>query len=177
MNEISAFYLLLGLFLLTLVLWIILIYHIEPQRHKLKSQDLIRNDQTKEKTYYSKKYGIMGKPDIVKEIAGEIIPIEVKSTIYKGKIYSSHIMQIAAYCLLIEEETGKRPPYGIIKYKRHQEKIYYTKELQKNLLLQIERIREENPEENDLPPVCNNQKKCRHCGYNYICFTGQKRLL
>ena len=177
MNEVTIFYIIIG-FLFSLLVFLILIKnHIEPQRNELINQDLVPDEKIKNKTYYSKKYGLTGKPDEVRNISGEIIPVEVKSTLYKGRIYPSHILQVAAYCLLIEEDTGRRPPYGIIKYKDHEETVYYTKELQRNLLTQIKLIRQENPEENDLPPICEDQRKCRHCGYNYKCHTGQKRLL
>lgn len=176
MNE-TFFYLLFGLFVLLLIICLLIKNRVDSKRNILLSQDLVEDDKTKSPTYFSEKYGIIGKPDAVREIKGEVIPIEHKHTRYKGKIYPSHKLQLAVYCLLIEENTGKRPSYGIIEYRDHQESIPYTKELKSSILTQIKKIRKENPEENDLPPVCDNMRKCSHCGYNYLCHTGQKRLL
>lgn len=179
MNRESFLLLALGLaFLLFLLcLWL---KRLKRDQTKIVSQDLTSKNKLlsvkKSETYYSKKYGIAGRPDEVKEECGEWIPYEFKSSVYKGRVYPAHIMQLAAYCLLIEDTKGYKPSYGIIEYQNHREPIYYTKELRANLLTQIKKIRNENPEEKDLPPVCEDTRKCRHCGYAWYCHTEQKRL-
>jgi CRISPR-associated exonuclease Cas4 len=46
-----------------------------------------------------------------------MVPVEVKSRAApRGGPPRSHIAQVAAYCLLIEEVTGRRPPFGILRY-------------------------------------------------------------
>ena len=167
MNRESFLLLALGLaFLLFLLcLWL---KRLKRDQTKIVSQDLTSKNKLlsvkKSETYYSKKYGIAGRPDEVKEECGEWIPYEFKSSVYKGRVYPAHIMQLAAYCLLIEDTKGYKPSYGIIEYQNHREPIYYTKDLRANLLTQIKKIRNENPEEKDLPPVCEDTRKCRHCG-------------
>ena len=176
MTEIRLFYLLAGLLVLELILGLILRFLVKPRQNELLNQDLVSDPGIKPVTLYSQKYGIAGKPDEIRNISGELIPAEHKSTVWKGRVYPSHIMQLAAYCLLIEENTGRRPPYGIIRYKNHEEQVPYTKELRSSLLTRIKQIRQESPEEKDLPPVCENTRRCAHCGYARYCHTGQKKL-
>ena len=60
--------------------------------------------------------GLVGKPDYLVESAGQLIPVEVKSTRNSNAPYDAHIFQLAAYCLLVQRQLGKRPPYGILHY-------------------------------------------------------------
>jgi CRISPR-associated exonuclease Cas4 len=76
---------------------------------------------------FSRKYLIAGKPDyIVKdEQINAFIPVEVKSGNAK-KPHWGHVLQLAAYCLLIEEANSIRVPYGLLVYadgKQHRVKF------------------------------------------------------
>jgi CRISPR-associated exonuclease Cas4 len=76
---------------------------------------------------FSRKFLIAGKPDyIVKdEQTNALIPVEVKSGNAK-KPHWGHVLQLAAYCLLIEEAYSIRVPYGLLVYadgKQHQIKF------------------------------------------------------
>ena len=74
--------------------------------------DIHRN----EKALFSKKYELSGKPDyIVKTQSGHIIPVEVK-TGWHDKPLKHHVMQLIAYCQLVEETTGNTVPYGLLIY-------------------------------------------------------------
>ena len=60
---------------------------------------------------------LTGKPDyVIKHDDGSLIPVEYKSAKAPNQPYESHIMQLAAYCALIESHFGTRPAYGIIRY-------------------------------------------------------------
>jgi len=99
-------------------------------------------DMGKAKAFKSEKYGLIGRPDYVIKIDDKVIPVEEKKgRTPKGPLFS-HILQIAAYCLLIEEETGKAPPYGLLKYPEHEHEIEYNEDLKKVLLEKLEEIRE-----------------------------------
>lgn len=69
------------------------------------------------KPLFSRKFLIAGKPDyIVKnEKTDVLIPVEVKSGNAK-KPHWGHVLQLAAYCLLIEETYGVRVPHGLLVY-------------------------------------------------------------
>jgi CRISPR-associated exonuclease Cas4 len=66
----------------------------------------------------SERYRISGRPDELRQTAaGPWVPIEFKSR--RSPRYTvprSHRIQVAAYCLLVEETTGVAPPYGMIRY-------------------------------------------------------------
>jgi CRISPR-associated exonuclease Cas4 len=69
------------------------------------------------KPLFSRKFLIAGKPDyIIKdERTDALIPVEVKSGNAK-KPHWGHVLQLAAYCLLIEEAYSVRVPYGLLVY-------------------------------------------------------------
>ena len=65
---------------------------------------------------FSHRLGLVGAPDSVVEHEGQFIPVELKTgRVPKGPLFS-HILQLAAYCALVEEKYGKAPPYGLIQY-------------------------------------------------------------
>ena len=55
--------------------------------------------------------------------------------------YRSHTLQLAAYCLLIEETYRQRPKYGIVKYADRMFAVDYTEALETELLDVIARMR------------------------------------
>lgn len=66
----------------------------------------------------SDRWGLVGRPDELRQLPdGRFVPVELKrrSTPPNGPP-SSHRIQVAAYCLLLEETTGARPPYGVLRY-------------------------------------------------------------
>jgi CRISPR-associated exonuclease Cas4 len=82
---------------------------------------------------FSERYGLRGRPDYVIRRGNYMIPVEVKTgRVPRGPLFS-HILQLAAYCLLIEEKHNLAPPYGIIRYSNVQHEIDYTEDL-KNIL-------------------------------------------
>lgn len=91
--------------------------------------------------YCSERYGLTGRPDFVLEIDGDLIPGELKTgRTPRGPLFS-HILQVAAYCLLIAESSGKRPPYGLLRYGREEHEIEFDPELERLLLDKLEEMR------------------------------------
>lgn len=88
-------------------------------------------------------YGLRGLPDVVLRVEDELIPVEVKTgRVPKGPLFS-HILQLAAYCLLIEERQGSPPPYGVLQYGRHtRHEIDYNDELKFTLLNKLIEMRQ-----------------------------------
>ncbi len=66
----------------------------------------------------SSTYGISGRPDELRRLSdGRLVPIEFKSRASpRNGPPRSHRIQVAAYCLLVEEMTGQAPPYGVVRY-------------------------------------------------------------
>ncbi|MCI4364779.1 MAG: PD-(D/E)XK nuclease family protein [Thermoplasmata archaeon] len=66
----------------------------------------------------SSRYRISGRPDELRRLPdARVVPVEFKSrsTPARGVPYS-HRVQVGAYCLLVEETTGRSPPYGVVRY-------------------------------------------------------------
>jgi len=66
----------------------------------------------------SARFRISGRPDELRQLPdGRLIPIEFKSRpTPRNGVPRSHRVQVAAYCLLVEETTGRPPPYGVVRY-------------------------------------------------------------
>ncbi len=105
----------------------------------------------KDDEFVSEKYGLRGRPDILLDIDGRKIPVEIKTgRIPRGPLFS-HILQLAGYCLLVHEKTGAVPPYGILRYCEDVEqlergyyvdhKIEYTEDLNNTVVSKLEEMR------------------------------------
>jgi CRISPR-associated exonuclease Cas4 len=119
---------------------------------------------------YDPSLRLTGKPDYVVDIGGGVrVPVEVKSASAPDEPYDSHVMQLAAYCLLLERGSGKRPPYGLLRYRDRTFRVDYTPGLEESLLNLISSVRaaENCP---DGPPRSHVQaSRCRACGYRQHC--------
>lgn len=97
--------------------------------------------QRNERSLYSKRHRLAGKPDYLVQSGRDIIPVEVKSGPAPEQPHEGHLLQLAAYCLLVAENLGQRPPYGIIQYAGRQFAVEYTPELERRLALALEDMR------------------------------------
>lgn len=77
-------------------------------------------------TLFAKTTNLVGKPDYLIKENGQIIPVEVKTGKTPAEPYQNHVMQLMAYCLLVEENYGAPPPGGYLKYPDKEFKIKYT---------------------------------------------------
>ncbi len=66
----------------------------------------------------SERWKLAGRPDAIRvRPDGRSVPIEVKSRPAPRRgPPDSHVAQLWAYCLLLEESTGRAPPYGVLRY-------------------------------------------------------------
>ena len=123
---------------------------------------------------YAPSINLTGKPDYLVEKWNYVIPIEIKSSQAPAEPYRSHILQLAAYCLLVEETVGRRPPYGLISYQDSSGSpartfsIRYTERLEDELLDTIEWLRQDwldkAADRDHHDPL-----RCRVCGYAEYC--------
>lgn len=121
-----------------------------------------------EKPLFDARLGLTGKPDYLLEQDGALIPIEVKSGRTPAAPYDSHIFQLAAYCLLVHRNYGKRPTHGLIKYPHRTFQVDYTAELERELLLLLDDIRAAQRKRN-LPRSHDQSARCAQCGFRKIC--------
>jgi len=111
------------------------------------------------KALYSRRFNLAGKPDYIVKRGDEYIPVEVKNT-NAGWPYESHIMQLASYCLLLED-SGKSVPFGVISYKNSQFKIPFDQSLEKRVIEIMGKIRGEI----DTEKVTRNHSQPNRCAY------------
>ena len=139
----------------------------------LPDGDLLYTDssywQTLPKSLYDPELELVGKPDyVVRAEKGWVIPVELKSGNAPAYPWDSHIIQLAAYCLLVERHFGQRPPHGIIRYQNKSFTIPYTVELETRLHTVINEMRQ--VERTQSAQRSHNQPaRCRGCGYAQIC--------
>lgn len=121
----------------------------------------------KSKVFYSSKYQLKGKPDMIILQDNQFIPVEHKPS--AEKIYNSYIMQLMVYCLLVEEAYGVTPDYGVLVLKNgKKEKLDFTENVKKELLNILNDMREIlNNEKVLVAPI--GQRKCSSCGYEKLC--------
>lgn len=121
-----------------------------------------------EKPLYDSRLKLVGKPDYLVQRKDTLIPVEVKSRLKGEKPYSAHILQLAAYCYLVERNYNIRPVYGLLHYPNQTFEIDFSTELESKLFRTISEMRscEDNHQ-----VVRSHQSvaKCQSCGYRYIC--------
>lgn len=83
---------------------------------------------------------VEGRPDYVVEQEGLPVPVEVKTGKTPKRPYDSHILQLAAYCHLVEAETGTRPDHGIIEYPGRKFEMPFTTRVEDELVRTLLRI-------------------------------------
>lgn len=118
---------------------------------------------------YSPSLGLTGRPDyLIGEDDGSIVPVEVKSGDAPVEPYDGHVLQLAAYCLLVEEAYGIRPSYGILQYRNGAFTVDFTYELEADLLDVLEAMREDSLAgeafRNHEEPA-----RCANCGFLEQC--------
>ena len=112
--------------------------------------------------------GLSGKPDYILKQGRHIIPIEVKPGRRAAAPYDADILQLAAYCLLVEETTGTRPPHGLLRYREHTFEIPYSPALEARLLDCLEAMRRDLCAA-DVPRSHDDPRRCAVCGYREGC--------
>jgi CRISPR-associated exonuclease Cas4 len=121
-----------------------------------------------ERPLFSREFSLTGKPDYLVADEDDVIPIEVKSSRAPAQPYPSHVLQLAAYCMLVEECYRRRPPYGVIKYGDRVFEVDYTPELEDELLATLDRMRADLAD-GDAPRRHDKPTRCRACGYRRHC--------
>jgi CRISPR/Cas system-associated exonuclease Cas4 (RecB family) len=99
-----------------------------------------------------------------------IVPLEAKSTKCPagGSPYDSHVMQLAAYCLLVESILGAEVPYGVIKYSDREIIVDYTEGLRDELITLLEGMRAAREAE-DVHRSHLDIRRCSKCSMREVC--------
>lgn len=118
---------------------------------------------------YDRDLGLTGRPDyLIEQDDGAIIPVEVKSGDAPPEPYAGHIMQLAAYCLLVQRVYGVRPPHGIIQYRDRAFTVMYGNQLENETLELLHAMRA-NGRARDVRRSHENWRRCHACGHKAHC--------
>lgn len=120
------------------------------------------------KALYARRYGLSGKPDYVIVRGKALIPVELKPSRRTETPYESDLMQLAAYCLLLEETEGVAPPYGILRYAERSFRLTYTPRLRDELLDVLEEMRAAL-DDDDCARSHDQAQRCAGCGFVAVC--------
>ncbi len=119
------------------------------------------------KTLFDPELGLAGRPDYLIRQGKTIFPFEVKSGPTPSSAHRSHILQLGAYCHLVEVEYGTRPSYGAIRYDGATFRVDYSNALKRELIKTIDGIRGLG----STPPSRSHDVpyRCVQCGYREVC--------
>ena len=123
------------------------------------------------KPMVSHRYELTGKPDYLVQVAGGIAPVELKSgnVPRTGRPYDGNAMQLAAYCLLVEDTMQVSVPYGIIKYRDGSIHVPFTNAIRHKLLSLMPQIQAAKGELADCHRSHRQRARCAKCGYRPVC--------
>nr|BBH89181.1 CRISPR-associated protein Cas4 [Thermosporothrix sp. COM3] len=127
-------------------------------------------------TLSSSAYPLIGKPDyVIQQRDGRLVPLELKlSTKGATQPYSNHVIQVAAYCLILEDYADEAPTHGILRYADRDFTVEYTPALRKKVLRQLRAM--STCDEKEQPVLkTQNARKCQACPFRAICPIGQAK--
>ena len=115
------------------------------------------------------KLRLAGKPDyLVEQADGGIIPVELKSGRAPRMPYPGHVMQLMAYCRLVDAAYGIRPTHGILQYSDRAFSVDFTATLEQDLLDTLQEMRRDQAAY-DLEPNHSDARRCTSCGFREQC--------
>ncbi|MBP7998370.1 MAG: CRISPR-associated protein Cas4 [Chloroflexi bacterium] len=140
---------------------------------KVVYEDVIHTENgdwyPQQKPLYSQNLQLVGRPDyLVRERDGSLTPVEVKSSQAPNEPHEGHVLQLAAYCLLVTENYGVRPRYGIIQYRNRAFAVEFTDDLEDDLLDLLVEMREALYAD-ELDRDHNDWRRCGRCSVRGQC--------
>ena len=138
-------------------------------QHKIQEGIITYSDLNEPaKPFFSKRTRIAGKPDYIVKRNNRYIPVEVKSGAY-NKPQKNHVMQLASYCHLLEENYRNFVPYGILVYgSTDQYKIPFDPKLRFELESAIKDMRH-TLKSGKIARNHNDYYKCKSCSMRVYC--------
>ncbi len=124
-------------------------------------------DQGNTQMLRSDRYGLQGRPDFILQVEGEVVPVELKSgRTPKGPLFS-HILQVAAYCLLLEE-AGEQVSHGVLRYEEAEHEVEFNPDLRNIVITKLDEMRKLR-ETGEVHRNHHRLGKCRSCSRREIC--------
>ena len=141
---------------------------------RVAGMEVGRDGKRQERPLISEALELVGRPDYLIETEGGVVPVEVKSTACPagGRPYDSHLAQLAAYCLLVEEVLGASVPYGLVKYRDREVRIEYTDEMRAQALALIAEMKADmhaSAEGREVHRSHDDPRRCAGCSLRDVC--------
>ena len=112
--------------------------------------------------------GVRGRPDQIVKIDNQYIPVEQKTGKIPEHPHDSHKMQLMAYLHLVENTTGVKPDYGILRYGTDTLfTVQWDSMAQKQLIDSIQEVQRLMVEGE--PNEIMNVRKCTNCSRRNQC--------
>jgi CRISPR-associated exonuclease Cas4 len=129
----------LGIFICAVVLVVIFILQ---KVLRVPGGDVVYSDSEKRpgEVIRAKTVPLVGKPDFLVKKGKYMIPVELKRGKTPVTPYPNHVAQLYAYCVLVSEEYGVRPPYGIIKYPKDEFRLEFPEGVEDQVRVMVESI-------------------------------------
>ncbi len=119
-------------------------------------------------TLRSERLGLVGRCEHLLRVGGAYVPVEQKPS--ARRLQQSHILQVGALCLLVQDVYGVRPPYGVVVLAGgSQERVVFTEELERGVVRSMAEMRR-MLENGEAPGPRWVPAKCRACGYHPVCW-------
>ena len=139
---------------------------LSQRRTETHQGQLVAVDAGRPVTLRSERYRLVGRPDELRRLSdGRLVPVELKSrsTPPRGPA-PSHVVQVRAYCLLVEEATGLLPPYGVLRYSDGEFRVRWDQRARDELLaVRSELLR---PYDGHATP---SRARCARCPWVRVC--------
>jgi len=162
----------IALAVLVIVVAIIILVRSQQQRSQLSlpSGDLVYEDNPEYpgQLLYSHTLQVAGKPDVLIQKGNMIIPVELKTGRTPDSPFEGHILQLVAYCHLVEQEYLVRPTHGIIRYPNKEFTIEYSPQMEHKLNHVVSEMRAKR-KLGEIHRHHKSRSKCIVCGFREVC--------
>ena len=134
-----------------------------------ESEVAYSDDDSNSHLLIDEKIGLRGRPDQIVIVDGEFIPFEQKTGKVPINPHPSHRMQLLAYLHLVEINTKKSSPYGVLRYgKENLHQIPwndFSKQELRDAVTEVQRLMVQGG------AIRNHNRpgKCRNCSRLYAC--------
>ena len=117
----------------------------------------------------SEAHRLVGKPDYILERDGELVPVERKSRkLSTAGAYEGEILQLAAYCLLVEAHYGRPVLFWRLLYQNRSVDVPFDDRLRAKLHSALRALHEADGLE-EVPRCHTSSGRCRACGFRNAC--------
>jgi len=142
-------------------------------RHENQSN---RGDWLNELYLESEELGLKGKIDVLDMEDARAVPVERKRA-ESGQYYRSDKIQLAGYCMLLEEYLGESVREGAIYLYETDQRLHVTitEDHRESVKKQIEKMRSMAPDV--VPPLTDNPSKCEKCSTREYCMPAETAQL